>query len=545
MSRDLTNLFIDETFQYLTQISGSNQDILLDGVGNRITELQVTASNATSASYAVTASYALNVPAFDTGSLLVTASAVDATLTFTKGDSSTFDVTVNNVTDAVYAQNTVITGKSLEASPILKGTPLYFTGSGTNGNLVGVYLADAGNPDRMPVGGVAAQDIDPGEEGIVLLDGYIGGVSTSAFQSGDKIYVGVGGGYTNVAPTGSNNKVQFLGNVEKSHPSNGSGVINMMGEARALPNIQEGYLWVGDANDVPQAISTSSIAGDSFPYTGSAGISGSLAVVGPISSETFGTISLTGDNPGINRNILDFTGADFSVIRSDSGMVIDNTAGTGSISVFTNGNMQYEPQGDLDFYTPTGRVNLTGNKVKITDNSTTPFDCTQINTRYFSVNLAETGSGFGGMRIGTNNQFLNMAVGGYDGGGNWITTTQMNFGGSQQAFFSADTDFYIKNNDGSNGQVVVWADGTTIVRAGTSVEIQGGNFPGEEVPINIKGDAFLYSATTNINGFTYQVDNQTTVRDNQRAFVETPLVITNLGSVSVGLNSVLKVINEL
>jgi len=60
MSRDLTNLYIDETFQYLTQISGSNQDILLDGIGNRITELQVTASNATSASYALTASYALN-----------------------------------------------------------------------------------------------------------------------------------------------------------------------------------------------------------------------------------------------------------------------------------------------------------------------------------------------------------------------------------------------------------------------------------------------------------------------------------------------------
>jgi hypothetical protein len=55
MSRDLTNLFIDETFQYLTQISGSNQDILLDGVGNRITELDITASNSISSSHSVTA----------------------------------------------------------------------------------------------------------------------------------------------------------------------------------------------------------------------------------------------------------------------------------------------------------------------------------------------------------------------------------------------------------------------------------------------------------------------------------------------------------
>jgi len=46
MSRDLTNLFIDETFQYLTQISGSE---LQDGLGNRITELDITASNSISA----------------------------------------------------------------------------------------------------------------------------------------------------------------------------------------------------------------------------------------------------------------------------------------------------------------------------------------------------------------------------------------------------------------------------------------------------------------------------------------------------------------
>jgi hypothetical protein len=47
-----------------------------------------------SSSFALTASYALNVDPTDTGSLLTTASAAANIITFTKGDSSTFEVTI-------------------------------------------------------------------------------------------------------------------------------------------------------------------------------------------------------------------------------------------------------------------------------------------------------------------------------------------------------------------------------------------------------------------------------------------------------------------
>lgn len=299
-------------------VSGSSQVTIGDTTGNLSgTRITGTVANATSASYAITASHALNAGASDwndienkpsglvsgssqvdytqitnvpngiisgssqvsypdlsnipsglvsssqqvsdiTGSSLVTSSVVDATITFTKGDSSTFDITVDNVVDSTYSQNTITTGKNLEATEIQKGTPLYFTGSGTQGNLVGVYKADAGNPARMPAGGVAGETLAAGAEGIVLLDGYIGGVNTSEFQSGDLVYVAVGGGYTNQKPTGSTNQIQYLGNVEKS-AINGSGVINMMGEAHSIPNIQQGNIWIGDANGVAQSYSTSSI----------------------------------------------------------------------------------------------------------------------------------------------------------------------------------------------------------------------------------------------------------------------------------------------
>ena len=52
---------------------------------------------AISASHALVADFALNA---DTGSALITASISNATVTFTKGDASTFDITVNNVVNA-------------------------------------------------------------------------------------------------------------------------------------------------------------------------------------------------------------------------------------------------------------------------------------------------------------------------------------------------------------------------------------------------------------------------------------------------------------
>ena len=58
---DLTNQYIDESFQKLTQIEGT---VLADGTGSVITTLDVTSSNAfqsVSSSYATTASFALNV----------------------------------------------------------------------------------------------------------------------------------------------------------------------------------------------------------------------------------------------------------------------------------------------------------------------------------------------------------------------------------------------------------------------------------------------------------------------------------------------------
>ena len=67
-----------------------SKKITLDNLG-----VSITSSHAISSSYAITASHALNTIPSPTGSLLVTASSAASTITFTKGDGTTFPVSVD------------------------------------------------------------------------------------------------------------------------------------------------------------------------------------------------------------------------------------------------------------------------------------------------------------------------------------------------------------------------------------------------------------------------------------------------------------------
>jgi len=128
-------------------------------------------------------------------------------------------------------------------SLIPKGSPVYQTG--TAGQTVTIGLADASDPATMPAIGITASDIADGDTGWVLHSGRIQGIDTSAFAEGDVVYVGVGGGYTNVIPTGEGNLIQNLGFVTKVHATNGSGVILGAGRANAVPNLNDGNIFIG------------------------------------------------------------------------------------------------------------------------------------------------------------------------------------------------------------------------------------------------------------------------------------------------------------
>jgi hypothetical protein len=187
--------------------------------------------------------------------------------------------------------------KNVSGGILTKGTPVHAVG--TSGFASEVILADAGVPALMPATFILAQDLNDEEEGLGIVIGEIQGINTTGFTAGDPVYVAVGGGFTQTKPTGSA-LIQNLGIVTKVG-TNGGGVVLGAGRANDIPNIQPGYFWVGNEDSVGTPTPTGSLrtgsftgsftgdgsgltnlpgGGDSFPYTGSAIITGSLEVIG-------------------------------------------------------------------------------------------------------------------------------------------------------------------------------------------------------------------------------------------------------------------------
>jgi len=254
---------------------------------------------------------------------------------------------------AASAQDLIIQGKNITLSTIPKGTPVFFTGSGTSGNLVGVIPADAGNPNLMPAGGILAEAIAAGDEGGVYIYGYINGVNTSAFAAGDDVFVAVGGGYTNIKPTGSA-LIQKLGNVEKVDNTNGSGVIQGPSWYNDLPNVQSGYTWVGNSNSVPQAVSTASLFVTSGSYAISASFASTASYVATASyTPTLQQVTTQGN---ITNTSVIFTGS-----SANSLQIVNSGGDIPFISV----------SGSVDGPTPGRLVDVVYNAISVNTNSTT------------------------------------------------------------------------------------------------------------------------------------------------------------------------------
>ncbi len=303
------NLKVTGSIATPTSITGS--DVRINEWGSVSASLASIGNNTVSSSYAVSASHA-----------------------------ELADLATNAINTS-YAQNVTVIGKNLSAGTIAKGTPLYFTGSGTSGNLVGIYPADADNPARMPAGGIAGETITTGNEGLVLISGFINGVDTSAFNAGDQVYVAGGGGYTNTPPTGSA-LIQKLGNIEKVDASNGSGVINGPGAARSVPNIASGFTWVGDGNSVatPTAVSSLSVA---------SAVSASYAA-------TADAVGILNQDVTVNGNLTVFGTASFTSVTSSQLIVDDSFIAVnvfepaerfGGLRVYDSGSLSHQATASL------------------------------------------------------------------------------------------------------------------------------------------------------------------------------------------------------
>lgn len=289
---------ISGSAQIATDISGSFTSLSSSIAGDLedIIDGTTTVTSASHAEYAESSSFATN---FNISLALTASGLLYPTTDGTAGQVITTDGAGN--LSFLNVDNTRISIKNVSGGTIAKGTPLFITASGTAGNVAGVIPADAGNPNLMPAGVIAGETIADEAEGVGLLNGFIDGVDTSLFASGDEIFVAVGGGYTNIPPTGSIGGnialVQKLGNVEKSHPSAGSGVIHGPGTTRSVPNINPGYTWVGNIDYVATAVSTSSlfVTSGSHALNADDAISASYSLTSSYVNTLNQNVDITGD----------------------------------------------------------------------------------------------------------------------------------------------------------------------------------------------------------------------------------------------------------
>jgi len=160
----------------------------------------------------------------------------------------TFTGDGSDLTD-VRAESVEVTLKNNTGTQIDKGYPVHAIDYSGSGEVICI-LADAGNAETMPAHFIAQDNLTAsGGTGRGILAGRIQNVDTSSFSIGDTIYVAVGGGYANVAPSGEANVIQNLGVVTRIDASAGGGEVMGAGRAAATPALNTGNIFIGDAQN--------------------------------------------------------------------------------------------------------------------------------------------------------------------------------------------------------------------------------------------------------------------------------------------------------
>lgn len=176
--------------------------------------------------------------------------------------AGTGDVTINSTSPA--PSKVVETVRNISGSMISKGQPLHITG--VSGTIPTVEVADAGDERKMPVSGLASEDIADNSNGSMILSGILDGINTSGLDGSPEeaavVYVNnnTGGSidYLTTSDTtisGQENSVQNIGIIVKnSAGSSGSIQVTAIGRANATPNLDKGSLFVGNNNNLSRPL---------------------------------------------------------------------------------------------------------------------------------------------------------------------------------------------------------------------------------------------------------------------------------------------------
>lgn len=132
---------------------------------------------------------------------------------------------------------------------LVKGDVVYVSGNSGNTPIVSKAQANA-NGTKMPSFGICTQPISNGNTGYIVTQGLITGINTSAFTSGDTLYVSAttAGELANVSPAGESNKIQNIGKVVRSG-NGGSILVGGAGRFNATNALDNGNIFLGDSSN--------------------------------------------------------------------------------------------------------------------------------------------------------------------------------------------------------------------------------------------------------------------------------------------------------
>ena len=269
------------------------------------------------------------------------------------------------------AQDILVYVKNTSGAIIPKGKVVRIAGADSSANFGTIGLADWINDDNSAnTLGFTNESFSINGFGYVMTEGYLTGVNTGDFTSGDLLYLSSSGTYTNIVPIAPKHGVR-LGQTIRSQQNNGSIYVRIDNGAE-----------LGELHDVIDSTTTSSYGDllvksgsiwiNSKNLTGSYTLSGSLNV----NTASFNTLTVTG-NSALNT----VTASSISA----SGNI------TGNSLTVTGNSLFY---GDLTVYGSSSIVNISSSTVIIGDNriQLNAWSTGSFSQRYAGLDLTDSGS---------------------------------------------------------------------------------------------------------------------------------------------------------
>ena len=269
------------------------------------------------------------------------------------------------------AQDILVYVKNTSGAIIPKGKVVRITGADNSANFGTIGLADWINDDNSAnTLGFTNESFAINAFGYVMTEGYLTGVNTSGFTSGDLLFLSSSGTYTNIVPIAPKHGVR-LGQVIRVQQNNGSIYVRI-----------DNGVELGEVHDVIDSTTTSSYGDllvksgsvwiNSKNLTGSYILSGSLSV----STASFNSLNVTGNS------ILNTVTA--SNINA-SGNIKGNSLSISGDSIF---------YGDLTVFGSSSIVNISSSTVIIGDNriQLNAWSTGSFSQRYAGLDLTDSGS---------------------------------------------------------------------------------------------------------------------------------------------------------